>query len=152
MSIYVIDQTKTKYIPEYEPAMTAEDWIDAVVGKVGVSAKQHDIKPVDSDVPEGVSHRGFASYLFTCWRDEAGVSLRPDMIAGLILNQIASEVCRAPTVYRHLYTDSEKKTKIVAVGTHASIVDTLMGIVRSKIKEPKLADSFLTEFKSSPPG
>ena len=151
MSVYVIDQTKTKYTPNYDPAMTTEAWIGAVVSTVGASASR-EIKPVDSDVPEGVSHRGFASYLFTCWRDEAGVSLRPDMIAGLILNQIASEVCRSPSAYRHLYTDSDKKTTIKVVGTHDTIIDGLTNAIKSKIKEPKLADSFLTEFKSAPPG
>lgn len=94
------------WIPDYNPNVSLKSWKEAVDLKPNI-----DVKEISSTLPPGkVQHRGLASYLFCCWRDEAGAILRPDMIAGTIISQISHQLCKpGNSLYKHLYTMRKRK-------------------------------------------
>lgn len=158
--VFKTDFAKSEWVPTYNPDVSDSTWAKAVLGQEGIElfrSKQagiafDDIDSYRNTVPtDAITHKGLASYLFTCWRDEAGVVLRPDMISGAILQQVAKWVCDHPESCRELYSASADKTLMVVQAPADEIsIEALTEMVTKDMKCKELSRAFLTNYDSAP--
>lgn len=173
--IFKTRNTQFSWVPKYDCDMSDVDWKIAVAknheGGIkkkspwgnrevtypypkGESPIYKQIESMRSTMPTEnvISHNGFATYLFSAWRDEAGVVLRPDIIAGTVLKQVATYINKNPDNYRDLYSANEEKITMEVVSPADEIsIETLTKMVKNNMKCEELADTFLTEFDCQPP-
>lgn len=101
----------------------------------------------------GITHAGFANYIYRCWQQEYGVLLRPDILWHLVISELASEIVDHPKEYKYLYSDTEEKQKITVNGGGTGRID-LDGVI-SGLKDKILNKDFCeviinTRFESQP--
>ncbi len=116
--------------------------------------KETDIKQLVQNFDSPHTHAGLAYYLYYCWANEKGCTLRPDMIWYTVVSEVASQILANPEEYRHLFTDStEKKTVIQLVDRYYDIdVGTLIQQLETLIQSKDFFDTITnTRFKSDTP-
>ena len=62
-------------------------------------------------------HNNYMEYLEKCWGSHLGVVITPDIIWYTILSELATLVKSSQETYRHLFTDSFEKKKIIIVSS-----------------------------------
>lgn len=84
-------------------------------------------KIVANTVPEPSEtvriHKNYLHYLALAWANHFSVVLSPDIVFFTILCEIADEIMNDPDSYRHLFTDSLEKKKIMALTHNVEHID-----------------------------
>jgi hypothetical protein len=104
---------------------------------------------------DDITHAGLIYYLHYCWANELGACMRPDIVWYTVVSEFAKAVLEKAKEYKHLFTDSDKKTDIIQiVGDDSEIdVDLLVKQIRNVINDKTFIDTVTTpEFPSAPTG
>jgi len=94
-------------------------------------------------------HKNYLSYLQMCWDSHYGVSLKPDNIWHLILNEIAELVNKDPETYRDLFTNSNNKKEIIVTTGDPQLIPLESLISELKNLVPMDIETFLPTFSTT---
>lgn len=118
---------------------------DYTTGKV-IQSLFHVHDNIDGDF----YHTNYLSYLENCWGSHLGVVLTPDIIWYTLLCELTSIVSKDVEKFRHLFTDSKEKQKILVPDTTKPILPLNLVIEQLRHLVPDcLADNFLEDFSTS---
>ena len=94
------------------------------------------------------THQGLMQYMFHSWAKELGCVLKPDMFFFTVISEIKNQILTSLSKYKHLFTESDKKTEIVLVNL---TIDKLMDALGKLIPCKSLFDLITkTSFSTEP--
>lgn len=113
-------------------------------------AKDYDPKKlVVNNIPDGIRHQNYLSYLELCWDNHYPIVLRPDYFHHIILCEVAAHIKKNAEKFRSLFTTSAEKKELAVHSFDPYILPLHSMVDQLKINIPSDISSLLPEFSTT---
>eukprot|EP00727_Mastigamoeba_balamuthi_P007477 m51a1_g335 hypothetical protein (419) ;mRNA; r:500772-502163 len=117
-----------------------------------------DAEPVAALGAAAHGHQGLAWYVYTCWAQERGCVLRPDLVWVAVASEFARDSVAAPKAYRPLFTSATDGTKrtlrlMVSRDDEQMPLGQLAQMLEASLSDRRIAELVAhSDFASAGPG